>query len=249
MRRILCIVAIVTGIASASSAETSYKACLLDDQIKFFGFSNAGDFVEITAFDSIPSSFSRPNNSALIIEVKDDVIIFGNEKAFLVNGDSITDLDCYPVWITQIAALTAQHEGDLEFRLASAILAQQTAEERIAAVLVEKQERTARMYEAIAARDHFKSKVQALESKVVALEFEVEELLAPQDESALVVELRRQIVELQDQIAISTEDLSMASKRISSLSADLNSATVRIANEQLQRRALERLLEAGQASN
>jgi hypothetical protein len=47
MRRILCIAAILAGVASASAAETRYKACAIDGQIGFFSFTEAGDTVEI----------------------------------------------------------------------------------------------------------------------------------------------------------------------------------------------------------
>ena len=35
MRRILGIAAILTGVASASSAETSYKVCAIDGALRF----------------------------------------------------------------------------------------------------------------------------------------------------------------------------------------------------------------------
>jgi hypothetical protein len=47
MRLILCIAAILSGVASASAAETSYRACGMDGQLGFFSFTEAGDFVEI----------------------------------------------------------------------------------------------------------------------------------------------------------------------------------------------------------
>jgi hypothetical protein len=108
MRHILGIAAILTGVASASSAETSFRACTIDGEIGFFVFKEAGDTIEISLLGAYEGPFIRPANSPLLIEIDGDILVFGDRKATLINGDELIQLDCYSMSYNQVTAFNAE---------------------------------------------------------------------------------------------------------------------------------------------
>jgi hypothetical protein len=108
MRRILGIAAILTGFASASASETSYKACAINGRIGFFSFNEVGDFVEIKVVGSAEEPFSRPANLPLLIELDGEVLVFGDKEATLLKGEEVTQLDCYWMNANQVAAFDSE---------------------------------------------------------------------------------------------------------------------------------------------
>ena len=126
MRRILGVAAILTGVASVSAAETSYRACGKDGQLAFFSFTEAGNFVEIKILGSEIEPFIRPANSALLIEVEEDVLVFGDDMVTLIQGSKLTQLDCYSMNAKYVAAFNAEASemaAELEERLTEALAA------------------------------------------------------------------------------------------------------------------------------
>ena len=111
MRRRLCIAAILMGVASASAAEPTYKACALDGMLGIFSFTKfhdlAGEFVEISVVGSGLEPVRRPADSVLFFEAFGEVFVFGNEKATRIQGDKLTQIDCYPFPDFQLEALLA----------------------------------------------------------------------------------------------------------------------------------------------
>jgi chemotaxis protein MotB len=234
MRRLLMALTMaLSAIASTSAAETEYRACLFPEYdsnyLLFFSFTNVDDFVEVQMLGPDIEPFTRPANSALLIELDDEVLIFGDEKATLLKGDELTQLDCYSMYANQVAAFNAEAAefvAELEERLAEALAAIAAAKADATEMMTDRERQAALLAQA--------NKELSAEQ---ALSAESQRQVALLNEQ--VVELRRQIATLQSLFDIADQADAEAKVQIESLGAQLNTALARVASEERQRRALE----------
>lgn len=208
MRRVLGIAAILTGVASASAAETSYKACAIDGRLGFFSFTEVGDFVEIKIVGSAEEPFNRPANSPLLIEVDGEVLVFGDDKATLIQGDELTQLDCFLMYASQVSAFNAgASEIAAELKRQVQILNEQAVDLRRqlgSDLYIENENLKGRLAEALATSADRSLQIGLLNAKVV--------------------ELRNQIATLQQNLKIADQAKAEAKVQIEVLAAQLNAA-------------------------
>ena len=108
MRRIMGIAAILTGVASVSAAETSYKACAIDGRLEFYSFRHEGGEMITQHLGAGIEPRKRPFFAPQLFEVNNSVLFFlGDNAAIYFEDETQMELECFNISDSSMMAIAA----------------------------------------------------------------------------------------------------------------------------------------------